>query len=171
MIENDFKKHVIPLASKAYSMARRMLDNEDLANDAIQQSLLKLWEKRNQLDHCQNLKAFVFRVVRNVCLDEFKKKKPVYSDQLHLVNNVLVKPERMHERAEMVQIVKQIIETLTESQREIIQLRDIDGLEFEEIAEITMMDVPYIRVLLSRARKTVKEKLDKIYQYEAHGEG
>jgi RNA polymerase sigma-70 factor, ECF subfamily len=83
------------------------------------------------------------------------------------MTNQSFRMDKSQEQQEMLMIVQQVIDTLTENQREVIQLRDIDGMEFEEIAEITAMDVPYIRVLLSRARKTVKEKLEKIYAYEA----
>lgn len=60
-------------------------------------------------------------------------------------------------------IVKRIVEKLPSSQAEVIQLRDIDGLEFDEIADLLDTDIAYVRVLLSRARKTVREKLEKIY--------
>jgi RNA polymerase sigma-70 factor (ECF subfamily) len=102
-----------------------------------------------------------------VCLDELKKKKPLYVDEPALLNNESFGTELLHDHKEMVGIVQQVVNSLTENQRDVIQMRDIDGLEFEEIAEITAMDIAYIRVLLSRARKTVKEKLDKIYAYEA----
>jgi RNA polymerase sigma-70 factor (ECF subfamily) len=167
MTESDFKIKVLSLSPNVYPLARRMLGSDDTAHDAIQQSMMKLWETRKQLDHCVNLKAFVFRVVRNVCLDELKKKKPLYVDEPALLNNESFGTELLHDHKEMVGIVHQVVNSLTENQRDVIQMRDIDGLEFEEIAEITAMDIAYIRVLLSRARKTVKEKLDKIYAYEA----
>lgn len=167
MTENDFKIKVLSLARNVYPLARRMLGSDEQAHDAIQQSMMKLWEGRKQLDQCNNLNAFIFRVVRNVCLDELKKKKPVYVEEPGLLPHQSSGNEKSHEHQEMVAIVQQIIDSLTEKQREVIQLRDIDGLEFEEIAEITAMDIAYIRVLLSRARKTVKEKLEKIYAYEA----
>ncbi|HNW51656.1 MAG TPA: RNA polymerase sigma factor [Prolixibacteraceae bacterium] len=166
MTETEFKTNVLPLGRNVYPLARRMLGADGLAQDAIQQSMMKLWESRRQLDHCSNLKAFVFRVVRNVCLDELKKKKPLPVEELGMLSTHSFRFDQSHEQQEMVAIVKQIINSLAENQREVIQLRDIDGLEFDEIAEITAMDIAYIRVLLSRARKTVKEKLEKIYAYE-----
>ncbi|MCK9344238.1 MAG: ECF-type sigma factor [Massilibacteroides sp.] len=55
---------------------------------------------------------------------------------------------------------------LSERQRTVIELRDFDGFELAEIAESMQLDVSYVRVLLSRARKTVREKMIKIYDYE-----
>jgi RNA polymerase sigma factor (sigma-70 family) len=155
------------LSGKVFPLARRLLVADELARDAIQQSMMKLWENRKQLDQCTNLKSFVFRVVRNVCLDEIKKRKPVYVEEPATYSNHSLVIENIHEQKEMVTIVQKIINSLVETQREVIQLRDIDGLEFDEIAEITATDIAYVRVLLSRARKSVKEQLEKIYAYEA----
>jgi RNA polymerase sigma factor (sigma-70 family) len=168
MTEQDFKIKVLSLSGNVFPLAKRLLVSDEMAHDAIQQSMMKLWEIRKQLDKCTNLKAFVFRVVRNVCLDELKKKKPLFVEEPGSFSNQSFMVDKSHEQQEMVTIVKHVINSLNENQREVIQMRDIDGLEFEEIAEITSMDIPYIRVLLSRARKTVKEKLEKIYTYEAN---
>lgn len=171
MTETEFKTKVLSLGRNVYPLARRMMGADEPARDAVQQSMMKLWESRKQLDHCTNLKAFVFRVVRNVCLDELKKKKPLPVEEPGMFSTHSVRFDQSHEEQEMVTIVRQIINSLADNQREVIQLRDIDGLEFEEIAEITALDIAYIRVLLSRARKTVKEKLEKIYAYETIRKG
>lgn len=169
MTEQEFKDKVLPLSKSVFPMARRMLGDNDSARDAVQHSMMKLWEKRKQLQKCTNLKAFVFTVVRNVCIDEIKRKKPVTFDQtpLHLANTHVFNDR--HENDELINIVKQAINELPANQREVISMRDIDCLEFEEIAEVTETDIAYVRVLLSRARKAVKEKIEKIYAYEAIG--
>jgi RNA polymerase sigma factor (sigma-70 family) len=167
MTEQEFKIKVLTLSGNVYPLAKRLLVSDEMARDAIQQSMMKLWENRKQLDSCINLKAFVFRVVRNVCLDELKKKKPVYFDNPENLKNHPHHHSIQHERDEMVGIVQKLVDSLPDNQREVIQMRDIDGLDFEEIAELIGRDIPYTRVLLSRARKSVKEKIEKIYAYEA----
>ncbi|MCF8357321.1 MAG: RNA polymerase sigma factor [Prolixibacteraceae bacterium] len=148
-------------------MAKRMLVSEEMARDAVQQSMMKLWDKRRQLSRCTNIKAFVFRVVKNVCLDELKRKKAAGFDDYVAFNEKTAEHNSDFENSEAVSIVKLIVEKLPANQAEVIQMRDIDGLEFDEIADVLDTDVAYIRVLLSRARKTVREKLEKIYKYEA----
>lgn len=165
MTEQDFRQHIIVLSRDVYPMARRLLGSEELARDAIQQSMMKLWENRHKLFQYDNKRAFVFKVVRNVCLDELKRKKPILSDGDIYENLQIVNPELTQDRKEIFIFINECISTLSENQRDVIQMRDIDGLEFEEIAEILGMEVQYIRVLLSRARKAVKEKLMKIYAY------
>lgn len=167
MTEQEFKIRVLSLSGNVFPLAKRLLVSDELARDAIQQSMMKLWEIRKQLDLCSNLKAFVFRVVRNVCLDELKKKKPTYFDNTDSLKNHPLHQTDQQEVDEFVVIVQEIIDLLPDNQREVIQYRDIDGLDFDEIAEIIGRDIPYTRVLLSRARKIVKEKLEKIYAYEA----
>jgi RNA polymerase sigma-70 factor (ECF subfamily) len=167
MTEQDFKIKVLSLSGNIFPLAKRLLISDELAQDAIQQSMMKLWENRKQLDQCTNLKAFIFRVIRNVCLDELKKKKPAYFDNPESLKNHPLHQTDQHERDEIVDIVQKIIDSLPDNQREVIQMRDIDGLDYDEIAELIGKDIPYTRVLLSRARKTVKEKIEKIYAYEA----
>ena len=167
MTEKEFKIQVLPLSKNVYPMARRMLLSDDLAYDAVQQCMMKLWENRRQLDRCSNIKAFVFKVVKNICLDEIKRKKPVVFDEPSDYLNLSPQHNDQHEKSEIVEIIQRIIDELPANQREAIQLRDIDGLDFVEIAEILDTDVAYARVLLSRARKSVKEKYEKIYAYEA----
>jgi RNA polymerase sigma-70 factor (ECF subfamily) len=69
------------------------------------------------------------------------------------------------ENADSVVLIKQIISGLPELQRTIIQLRDIEQLEYEEIAEATELNVNAIRVNLSRARKKVRDEILKIQNY------
>jgi len=171
MTELEFKTKVLSLSGNVYPLAKRLLVSDELAQDAVQQSMMKLWENRKQLENCINLKAFVYRVVRNVCLDELKKKKPLYFDNPDNYKNYQLHQTEQQERDEMVEIVQKIISSLPNNQREVIQMRDIDGLDFEEIADLIKQDIPYTRVLLSRARKSVKEKIEKIYMYEAKQQG
>lgn len=165
MTEKEFKMKVLSLTSLVYPMAVRMLRNEEAARDAVQTSMLKIWENRKKLARDQNPKAFVFKVVRNTCLDEIKRKKADRMDEVELAAHFKTSDDS-YDAVEAVNMVKIIVNELPDGQREVIQLRDIEGLEFNEIADILAYDLPYIRVLLSRARKTIKQKLQKIYAYE-----
>lgn len=156
------------MASLVFPMAKRMLRTSEAAQDAVQLSMLKLWEKRNVLNECESMKAFVFRVVRNTCLDEIKKKAPMSIDDYEKIPHGNVVHSNF-DNEEAVEWIIKIINQLPKNQKEVIQMRDLDGLGFEEIAEVLNYDLPYIRVLLSRARKSVKKELNKIYCYEATG--
>ena len=70
------------------------------------------------------------------------------------------------ETREKYEQVCKAIEKLPEKYRTIIEFRDIDGFSFDEMKEITGFEVPYLRVILSRARLKVKQEVEKIYDYD-----
>lgn len=166
MTGKDFKYRVLSLSERLFPMVARILGNDDDARDALQEIMIKLWERRQQIDRHPNLTGFVFLTARNYCLDRLKKKNPeqrggglpdsmdgIYSGQEQL------------EQKEVFLIVQKIIDDLPDNQKEVILMRDIDGFEFHEIAAATGLEVTHIRVLLSRARKQVRVQLEKIYNY------
>ncbi len=167
MTEGTFKKDILPISVKVYPLALRLLGNREAAKDAVQQGLLKIWESRHRLESCGNKAAFVFTVVRNICLDELKRKRPIYVDDLTRMQSAQFEETSQNDHNEAAELVKKIIGNLPSVQQEVISLRDIDGFDFEEIAEILGIEVPHARVLLSRARKRVREQLEKWYQYES----
>ncbi|HPR32987.1 MAG TPA: RNA polymerase sigma factor [Prolixibacteraceae bacterium] len=170
MTEQEFKIQVLPFAKIVFPLAKRMLASDDRARDAIQQSMLKLWEKRKQLKDCAHLKAFVFRVVKNTCLDELKRKKTVGLESSNLLYVPVDSHEKQVEVQETFNMVLKAIGELPQAQAEVIQLRDIDGLTFAEIASIVGSDEAYVRVLLSRARKAIRTKIEKMNAYESKQE-
>lgn len=148
-------------------MIKGILKDEEETRDAVQDLILKLWEKRKTLDNCKNLNAYVVSVARNYCFDLLKKKKPgriERRDEMKLINTA--SDEKSLEVSEKHENVLKIIGALPGKYREVIRLRDIDGFTFEEISGMTGIEVPHIRVILSRARVRVKSELLKIYEYE-----
>ena len=170
MTEKLFKDTVIPLNRKLLGFAKRFMSDIDEAKDVVQEIYIKLWNMRDELDQYNSVEALAMRMTRNLCLDKIKLKKTVP------LNNTLIKEETdnngwMKEKEEEINIAvkraKNIIETLDEPQRTIMQLRDMQGYDYEEIAQILNMNVNTIRVSLSRARKKVKEEL--INKFYNHG--
>ena len=167
MNSRDFKDKVVSLSERIYPMVARMLGSRESAEDAVQEIMIKLWGKRGNLKNHPNITGFVFLTARNYCLDALKKKYP--ETEPFNIHFRLIETERSEneiEWKELNAIIGTILKELPEQQREIMILRDMDGLEYNEIAEITKLNVEHIRVLLSRARKQVSVKLKKIYSYE-----
>ena len=167
MTSDEFKIQILPWARRLYPVIRRLLKNDAETQDAIQDLMMKLWDKKDFLQKMENIDAYILRMARNHCLDLMKKRKPVYlgdEEQRRLVN--VPDKEGDSDHLEKFDHVRKVIETLPEKYRQVIQYRDIDGFEFDEIMELTGHEVPYIRVLLSRARGMVKTEIQKIYSYE-----
>ncbi len=165
---DEYTLKVLPLSERLFRFAGSFLKDQEEAKDVVQEVLLKLWEKRDQLGKIEYPEAFTMRMVRNRCLDKLKGVKMVaMSGEAEArmqtwVSGVEIPLEREDTHA----LVNRVIGRLPEQQRTVIHLRDIEQLEFEEIAVITGMNVNAARVNLSRARKQVREELMKIWEYE-----
>ncbi len=161
-----FLQLVMPFKDKVYRLAKRLLISTDEAEDATQELYLKLWKQKEKLSQYNNIEAYAMTMTKNYCLDQLKSKR---ADNLTLVysnySEVDSSLEKVIEFQDSVNKVHEIIEGLSNQQKLIIQLRDIEQYEFDEIAEITGIKETAIRVALSRARQTVREKLIKKHQY------
>lgn len=170
MTTEEFKIKVIPYSVKLYPMIFRILKNEEEARDALQELMLKLWTKRNDLVKCSNLSAYIITTAKNQSFDLLKKKHPsvLKENEEYKILNIEEKAFDL-ETTEKYEHVQKAIEKLPENYKAVLQLRDIDGLAFEEIKEITGFEVAHIRVILSRARMKVKQEVEKIYDYDESG--
>ena len=164
MNSETFKKMVLPHGKKLYHFALLLLKDEHAAQDAIQEVYLKLWKIRDDLEKINNIEAFALKITKNWCLDKLKAKKAILIENYangfdYLKEND--EPHNLMERDEKIKLLYDIMETLPEQQRILIKLREIDGYDFDEIAEITELNEVTIRVNLSRARKKIREELIK----------
>lgn len=166
MTQTDFVKTVMPFKDKVFRLAKRLLVSKEEAEDATQEILLKLWNNQEKMEDYKNVEAFSMTMTKNFCLDRLKSKqaqnlKIVHSN--YQDNNTSL--QKQVELNDSVNWVSKIIEALPEQQKIILQLRDIEEYEFEEIAEMLEMNQTAIRVALSRARKTIREELTNKHNY------
>ena len=159
MTVETFKIEVLPLKNKLYRFAYRLLSNGMDSEDMVQDVMLKLWARREKLGEYKSVEAFAMVILKNMCLDKMKAKGYRTDDLDEWKNDSGERsPHRNLELIDTTEKVKMIIDELPKHQKMIIHLRDVEGYEFEEIAEIMQMSLNTIRVNLSRARKKVREK-------------
>jgi RNA polymerase sigma factor (sigma-70 family) len=164
----EFKEKILPMSGKLFHFARLLLKDHAEAEDSVQEIFIKLWKMRDELNKYDNLEAFAMRMTRNWCLDRLKAKKPVYIEsysQGYDLHSEKDNPLRALENADQMTAVRKHLQTLPEQQQTIVQLRDIDGFEYEEIAAIMDMNVNAVRVNLSRARNSLRDHLIKTGNY------
>lgn len=169
MTAEAFKENILPLNRKLLGFANRFMQDLDDSKDIVQEIYVKLWNMRGDLDKYNSVEALAMRMTRNLCLDKIKLKKTVplngtVKEEASDENGI---KEKQAELNIAVLRVKSAIERLDEPQKTIMQLRDIEGYDYDEIAQILNMNVNTIRVSLSRARKKVREFL--LTKYYSHG--
>lgn len=154
------------MKDSAYRYALTILGNAMDAEDMVQDTYSKLWLMREELDKFENLEAYVLRVVRNLCIDKLRADR-LHEDKLEeaFINQSEVGPGQGEDLRDMQALVKKLISQLPEKSRTVIHLRDVEGYEMEEIADIVGEDVASLRVRLSRARKTIREQMIKVINY------
>jgi RNA polymerase sigma-70 factor (ECF subfamily) len=166
MKQADFLHIVLPFKDKMYRLAKRLLTSNEEAEDATQEVLLKLWSKNDQIEKYNNVEAFAMTMTKNFCLDRLKSKQ---ANNLKLVHSNYkdenTSLQKQVEVEDSLSWVQKIMETLPEQQKMVLQLRDVEQYEFDEIAEMLNMNPTAIRVALSRARKAVREQLIKKHNY------
>jgi len=166
MTPTDFTKLVLPFKDKVFRLAKRLLVSKEEAEDATQEILLKLWNNKVKIAEYKNVEAFSMTMTKNFCLDRLKSKqaqnlKIVHSN--YQDHNVALQKDI--ENKDSVDWVAKIIDGLPEQQKIILQLRDIEEYDFDEIAKVVDMNPTAIRVALSRARKTIREQLTNTHKY------
>ncbi len=166
MTQTDFIKLVMPFKDKVFRLAKRLLVSKEEAEDATQEILLKLWSNQNNIQDYKNVEAFSMTMTKNLCLDRLKSKQ---AQNLKIVHSNYqdhnVSLQKQVELNDSVNWVSKIMNELPEQQKIIVQLRDIEEYEFEEIAKVLEMNETAVRVALSRARKTIREKLTNKHSY------
>ena len=166
MTKLEFKNTVFILSEKLFPMVSRILGTHEKAEDAIQEIMIKIWQKRKNLKNHPNIKGFVFLTARNYCLDVLRKKKIELQNDTNYLKIIRSKDEYKIEWQELNQIISEILKTLPEQQKEVFLMRDIDGYEFTEISSALNIKQTHARVLISRARKQIGNALLKTYNYE-----
>jgi RNA polymerase sigma factor (sigma-70 family) len=166
MNQNEFVQLIAPFKDKVFRLAKRLLVSTEEAEDATQEVLVKLWSKNENFGIYNNVEAFAMTMTKNYCLDQLKSKR---ASNLKIVHTNYTDREpslqQKVEDSDSLSWVEKIINELPEQQRLIIQLRDIEQYEFEEIAKVLEMNETAIRVALSRARKTIREFMTKTHSY------
>ena len=164
----NFSQLALTQREKLYRFAWRTLGNAQDAEDAVQETLLRLWLMRAQLETYKNVSALAMTVTKNLCYDHLKRQKIRTTQQIQpQISKESI--ENTVERRQMMEMVHKVVETLPGLQQMIFRMKDIEGYEVEEIALITGTKAQAVRMNLSRARTRIREILDKMYnKYDAY---
>ena len=157
MNQNEFVLLINPFKDKLFRLAKRLLVSTEEAEDATQEVLVKLWNKNDSLSTYNSVEAMAMTMTKNYCLDQLKSKRASNLKIVHTnFTDRAASLQQKLEDTDSLSWVEKAINDLPEQQRLIIQMRDVEEYEFEEIAKIMDMNETAIRVSLSRARKQIR---------------
>ena len=156
-----FKTRVLPVKDKLFRYTLRILKNEDEAKDVVQETMIKVWNKRDDIHTYENMEAWCMRVARNLALDKLKSKhnNTVDIDNAYDLQTNTQSPYSSTEQSDIMKSVHHFINKLPDIQKQVIQLRDVDGFSYQEISDILKQNLNTVKVNLFRARKYVREQL------------
>jgi len=162
-----FKNEILPLKDKLFRYALSYIKNKEEAEDIVQEVFIRLWQKRKSLDKIKNIEAWSMTITRNLTIDKLKANRLEFKDLHNVEDRTQEKsnPEELVEQAENLAGIRNIIDSLSEKQKQVIVLRDIEGHTYQEIGDIIGIDQNLVKVTLFRARENVRKKILKTDQY------
>lgn len=164
MMLEYFKSEVLPMKNKLYRFANSILEDGDLSKDVVQETMLKVWEKRKDLRTVHNMEAWCMTLTRNFALDKLRSKH-YKTMELHTSFDQQINEQSPYKLAEIgntMDVIHKIVDNLPLKQKETFRLRDIEGFSYQEISEITSYTINDVKVNIFRARKYIRSILLKL---------
>lgn len=164
----DFCRDLLPLKDKIYRLGLRITLNAQEAEDLTQDTLIKVWNKRDEWSEVQNIEAYCMTVCRNLALDVMARKE---HENLSLETENTdayepsYSPDEQLEHDDRLQRVHRLFNSLPEAQRTALQLSDIENMTTREAAQTMQVSEVNFKVILHRARKAIKAQYEKLENY------
>lgn len=165
----DFRTDVLPLKNELYRLALRITLNPAEAEDIVQDTMIKIWNRREQWDEIESIEAFSLTICRNLALDRTKRadSQNALLDESHEPpdNSYTSNPEEQAMQRDRITLVRRLIDQLPEKQRSCMQLRDIEGKSYKEIAAVMNITEQQVKINIFRARQAIKQKFTDTEKY------
>lgn len=154
----EFKNTLTTCRPRLYRVAYSWTHSAALADDLVQETLTKAWQKHAQLRELQSQEAWLFSILANCYRDHFRRYREMDDvDELEIAGDA--SPENEHQQTEIVHKVRTAIARLPEGQRQVVTLVDLEGFSYVEVAQILAIPSGTVMSRLSRARTALKDML------------
>lgn len=167
----SFRNDILPLKDILFRLALRITLSREEAEDIVQDTLIKVWNRRDSWDAIESIEAYSLTICRNIALDRLRLSDnnnaslddtDMSGDRPDTSSN----PYEHTVQREKIDIVRTLIDNLPEKQRSCMQLRDIEGKTYKEIAAILGISEDQVKINIFRARQTIKQQFQ---QYDNYG--
>ena len=166
----SFRNDVLPLKNELYRLALRITLNPAESEDIVQETMIKVWNRRDQWDNIDSIEAYCLTICRNLSLDKTKRmehQNQSLNEGEHDApdNSYASNPEEQAMHQDRLALVRRLIDSLPEKQRSVMQLRDIEGKSYKEIANIMAISEEQVKVNIFRARQAIRQKFLETEEY------
>ena len=174
MKEISFRTDVLPLKDELFRLALRITLNRADAEDIVQETMLKVWNRRDSWAELESIEAFCLTICRNLALDKMKRADSQNASldddgeghsYEHPDRSYASNPEEQAIQRDQVELVRKLIGQLPEKQCTCMQLRDMEGKPYKEIALVMGITEQQVKINIFRARQGIKEKFQQIQQH------
>ena len=177
-----FRTDILPLKDSLFRLALRITQNREEAEDVVQETMLKLWNRRDRWEEIENIEAFAMTICRNLSLDHLKRMENQHAsldddttlpfkEGTEVGLSTFSSPFDHTVTQDRIGLVRSIIDTLPEKQRSCVQLRDIEGKAYKDIAAILSISEEQVKINIFRARQTIRQRFQQMDDYKASSPG
>ncbi len=164
MTRQEFKSSILPIKNKLFRFSLNILNDVAESEDVVQEVFIKLWNKQGEMDQINNVEAWCMRVTRNLSIDKLRSKhrrlEPIKEG--FDMKDETPDPFRQTEGNDLFSKIKNLMRALPDKQRMVMQLRDIEGLSYQEVADALEISLDQVKVNIYRARLAMRKELLKI---------
>jgi len=165
-----FEEVILPHMDAAYNLARWLTRNDHDAEDLVQESYLRAFKFFGTF-HGANARGWLLTIVRNTCYTWFRENRAEelttsFNEEIHSTEADPFDPQKLLLQRESSQLLKQALEELPLEFREVLVLRELEGLSYKEIAVIADIPPGTVMSRLARARTRLKQCLSKLLNTE-----
>lgn len=165
----EFREQIWPIKDRLYRLAFRLVNDRAEAEDVVQEVMIKVWKQGQDLKLIRNLEAWCLKLTRNQALDKLKggyRKRKANLEQLQEPRTAAnTQPDQQAEWQDAYEHIRALMQNLPPDYRSVVQLRDIEGMSYQEIAEALDMSLAQVKTNLFRARKKLREAMEKRSAY------
>lgn len=164
MTRQSFQDNILPIKNKLFRFAYNIVNDEAEAEDIVQEVFIKLWNQRDHLEQINSIEAWCMRVTRNLAIDKMRSKhqktegfKPGFD-----MRDDAPSPYQSVAGNDLFHKIKKLMQALPEKQRMAMELRDIEGLSYQEVADALEISLDQVKVNIFRARIAMKKELERL---------
>ena len=166
----SFRSDILPLKNELYRLALRITLNPAEAEDIVQETMIKVWNRREQWEQIESIEAFCLTICRNLSLDKMRKMENQNQSLEEADNDApdhsySSNPEEQAMQQDRIELIRRLINQLPEKQRSVMQLRDFEGKSYKEIAAIMSISEEQVKINIFRARQAIRQKYIETEKY------